>query len=83
MDGFDWLNAQISNSRLGTHPKGEHSANNMKRTNGVRAAYDTFLLRGFQVAFGCAADFNISKEAYPCPLIVVCHRRLASFAETR
>ena len=54
---------------------------NMKRTNGVRAAYDTFLLRELQVAFGCAADFNTYKEAYPWPLIVLCHCRLASFTE--
>ena len=26
MDGSDWLNAQISNDMLGTHPKGGHSA---------------------------------------------------------
>ena len=37
----------------------------MKRTNGVRAAYDTFLLRALQVAFGYAAIVNTSKEAYP------------------
>ena len=69
MDGSDRFNAQISNDMLGTHPKGGHSAskNNMKRTNGVRAAYDTFLLRELQVTFGCAADFNTSKEAYPWP----------------
>ena len=54
---------------------------NMNRTNGVRAAYDAFLLRELQVAFGCAADFNTSKEAYPWPLIVLCHCRLASFTE--
>ena len=42
----------------------------MKRTNGVRAAYDAFLLRELQVAFGCVADFNTSKEAYPWPLII-------------
>ena len=41
----------------------------MKRTNGVRAAYDAFLLRELQVAFGRAADFNTSKEAYPWPLL--------------
>ena len=40
---------------------------NMTRQNGVRAAYDTFLVRELQVAFGCAADFNTSKEAYPWP----------------
>ena len=28
---------------------------NMERTNGVRAAYDAFLLHALQVAFGCAA----------------------------
>ena len=28
MDGSDWLNAQISNDMLGTHPKGGHSASN-------------------------------------------------------
>ena len=39
----------------------------MKRTNGVRAAYDAFLLRELQVTFGHAADFNTSKEAYPWP----------------
>ena len=26
MDGIDWLNVQIMNCRLGTHPKGGHSA---------------------------------------------------------
>ena len=41
--------------------------NNMKRTNGVQAAYDAFLLCELQVTFGCAADFNTSKEDYPWP----------------
>ena len=41
--------------------------NNMKRTNGVRAAYYAFLLRELRVTFGCAADFSTSKEAYPWP----------------
>ena len=54
---------------------------NMKRTNGVRAAHDTFLLRALQTDFGCAAVFNTSNEAYPWPLIVLCHRHLSSFAE--
>ena len=31
---------------------------NMKRTNGVLAAYDAFLLRVLQVVFGCTADFT-------------------------
>ena len=39
----------------------------MKRQNGVQAAYDAFHLRELQVAFGCAADFDTSKEAYPWP----------------
>ena len=39
---------------------------NMKRTNGVQAAYDTFLLRVLLVAFRCGAVFNASKEAYQC-----------------
>ena len=43
----------------------------MKRTNGVRAAYDAFLLRVLHVAFGYPAVFNTSKEAYPWPLIVL------------
>ena len=30
MDGSDWLNAEISNDTLGTHPKGGHSASNYK-----------------------------------------------------
>ena len=53
----------------------------MKRTNGERAAYDALLLCVLQVAFGCATVFNTSKEPYPWPLIVLCHRRLASSAE--
>ena len=53
----------------------------MKRTNGVRTAYDAFLSRVLQVDFGCAAVFNAFKEAYPWPLIVLCHHCLASFAE--
>ena len=53
----------------------------MKRTNGVQAAYDAFLLHVLQVAFGSAAIFNTSKEAYPWPLSVLCHRCLASFSE--
>ena len=53
----------------------------MKRTNGVRAAYDASLLHALQAEFGCAAIFNTSNEAYPWPLIVLCHRCLASFAE--
>ena len=52
----------------------------MKRQNVVRAAYDAFLLRALQVAFGYDAVVNTSKEAYPWPLIVLCHCRLASFA---
>ena len=56
--------------------------NNMKRINGVRAAYDAFLLRELQVAYGCAAIVNTSEEAYPWPLIVLYHCRLASFTET-
>ena len=54
---------------------------NMKRQNGVRAAYDAFLLRALQVAFGYAAVINTSKEAYPWPLIGLCHYRLARFTE--
>ena len=42
----------------------------MKRQDGVQAAYDAFLLRVLQVAFGYAAVVNTSKEAYPWPLIV-------------
>ena len=60
---------------------GEKNKNNMKRLNGGRAAYDAFLLRAFYVVFGYAADFNTSKEAYPWPLIVLCHCRLASCTE--
>ena len=60
---------------------GGKNKKNMKRQNGVRAAYDAFLLRTLQVAFGYAAVVNTSKEAYPWPLIVLCHRRLASFTE--
>ena len=52
----------------------------MKRQNGVRAAYDAFLLGELQVAFGCAADFNTSNG--PWPLIILCHCHLASFTET-
>ena len=55
--------------------------NNMKRTNGVRAADDAFLLHLFQDAFGCAVIFNTSKEAYLWPSIVLRHRCLASFTE--
>ena len=46
--------------------------NNMKRLNGVREAYDAFHLRALQVAFGCTAVFNTSKEAYLLLLIVLC-----------
>ena len=60
---------------------GGKNKNNMKRQNGVRAAYDTFLLHAHQVAFGYAAVVNTSKEAYLWPLIVLCHCRLASFTE--
>ena len=60
---------------------GGKNKNNMKRTNGVRAAYDAFLLRELQVAFGYAVIVNTSKEAYPWPLIVLSHCCLASFAE--
>ena len=37
----------------------------MKRTNGARAAYDTFLSRVLQAGFGCVAlaIFNTLKEA--------------------
>ena len=54
---------------------------NMKRTNGVRAAYDAFVLRALQTDFGCAAVFDTSNEAYPWPLIVLRHRCLSSFTE--
>ena len=30
MDSLDWFNAQITNCRLGTHPKGGHSASSPK-----------------------------------------------------
>ena len=72
---------------LGAHKKSVGrriiTKNNMKRTNGIQAAYDVFLLRVVQVAFGCTAVFNTSnlKEAYAWPLIVLCHCCLASFAE--
>ena len=33
MDSSDWLNAQISNVILGTHPKGGHSASNNNNNN--------------------------------------------------
>ena len=33
MDSFDWFNAQITNCRLGTHPKGGHSASVLKDLN--------------------------------------------------
>ena len=57
---------------------------NMKRINGVQAAFDAFLLRVLQVAFGFAAIFKTSKEAYLRPFqIDLCHHRLASFAEVR
>ena len=36
----------------------ENKNKNMKRTNGVLAAYDAFLLRVLQIAFGCTANFN-------------------------
>ena len=43
---------------------------NMKRQNRVRAAYNAFLLRVLQVAFGYAAVLNTSKEsmAFNCSL---------------
>ena len=39
---------------------------NMKRQNGVRAAYVAFLLRALQAGFGCAAVLNTLQEAYHC-----------------
>ena len=60
---------------------GKENKNNMKRQNGVRAAYDAFLLRALQAAFGHTAVVNTSKEAYLWPLIVLCHCCLASFTE--
>ena len=60
---------------------GKENKNNMKRQNGVRAAYDAFLLRALQGAFGYAAVVNTSKEAYPWSLIVLSHCCLTSFAE--
>ena len=42
---------------------GKENENNVKRQNGVQAAYDAFLLRALQVAFGYAAVVNTSKEA--------------------
>ena len=53
----------------------------MNRTNGVQVAYDAFLLHVLQVAFGYAAVFNSSKEAYLWPLTILCHHCLASFAK--
>ena len=52
----------------------------------VGAAYDVFLLRALQVeletvAFGYTAVVNTLKEAFPGPLIVLCHCLLASFTE--
>ena len=51
----------------------------MKRTNGVRAAYDAFLLR---LPLG-ALPFSIhpNKPIHPWPLIVLCCHCSASFAE--
>ena len=46
----------------------------MKRTNGVRVTYDTFLLHALQAGFGCAAVFSTLKEAYPWLSIVLHHR---------
>ena len=60
---------------------GGKNKNNMKRQNGVQAAYDAFLLHALQVVFGYAAAVNTSKEAYPLPIIVLYHCRLASFTE--
>ena len=56
----------------------ENNKNNMKRINGVRVAYDVFLLCALHVVVGGAADFNTSKEAYPWPLIVLRHVWLVS-----
>ena len=52
----------------------------------VGAAYDVSLLRALQVeletvAFGYTAVVNTLKEAFPGPLIVLCHCLLASFTE--
>ena len=60
---------------------GKENKNNMKRQNGVRAAYDAFVLHALQVVFGHAAIVNASKEACPWPLIFLCHCRLGSFTE--
>ena len=38
--------------------------NNMKRPNGVRAAYAAFSY-GYAVGFGCATVLNTLEEAYP------------------
>ena len=57
---------------------------NMKRTNGVRAAYDAFSYVYFRLPLGALLSLiNTSKVAYPWPLIVCCHRCLASFSEAR
>ena len=60
---------------------GEKNKNNMKRQNGAGADYDALLLRALQVVFGYAVVVNTSEEAYPWPLIVLCHHRLACFTE--
>ena len=55
----------------------------MKRTNGIKATDGTLLLCTLQAGFGCAAVFNVLKEAYLWLSIVLCHHRLVSFAEER
>ena len=45
----------------------------MKRTNGVRAACGAFLLHVLQTGFGFTVVFNILKEGYQCPSIVLRH----------
>ena len=56
---------------------------NMKRQNGVRAGYDTFLSRALQASFGCSDIFNTLNEAYLLPSIVLHRHHFASFTKAR
>ena len=57
----------------------ENNKNNMKRTNGVRASYDAFSYMYSRLPLDEVPSSMHPKK----PLIVFCHRRLASFAEVR
>ena len=48
--------------RSAKHFSGNNMQENMKRTNWVRATYDTFLLHALQAGCGCTAVFSTMKK---------------------